>query len=198
VGGIALGLALLWGWQYWQGSKAKAAQREAAAYSAVLDSLGQNKFDEAVLKAKALRAESPASPYADQSDLALARAAIENRKLDDAAQRLKAVADGSKDQQLRTIALTRLARVQIEQGKFDDSVALLDIAKAGSFLALFHDIRGDAFAAKGDAAAARREYDSALSAAKDDVQIDRAYVELKRDALPAAAAPAPAAGAAGK
>jgi predicted negative regulator of RcsB-dependent stress response len=198
VGGIALGLALLWGWQYWQGSKAKSAQREAAAYSAVLDSLGQNKFDDAVLKAKALRAESPTSPYADQSDLALARAAIENRKLDEAAQRLKAVADGSKDQELRSIALTRLARVQIEQGKFDDSIALLDTAKAGSFIALFHDIRGDAFAAKGDAAAARREYDSALSAAKDDVQIDRAYVELKRDALPAAAAPAPAAGAPGK
>ncbi len=198
VGGIALGLALLWGWQYWQGSKAKSAQREAAAYSAVLDSLGQNKFDEAVLKAKALRAESPTSPYADQSDLALARAAIENRKLDDAAQRLKAVADGSKDQELRTVALARLARVQIEQGKFDDSIALLDIAKAGTFAALYHDIRGDAFAAKGDATAARREYDSALSAAKGDVQIDRAYVELKRDALPVAAAPAPAAGAAGK
>jgi predicted negative regulator of RcsB-dependent stress response len=198
VGGIVLGLALLWGWQYWQGNKAKAAQREAAGYSAVLDSLGQNKFDEAVAKAKALRADSPTSPYADQADLALARAAIENRKLDDAAQRLKAVADGSKDQELRTIALTRLARVQIEQGKFDESVALLDTAKAGSFLALFHDIRGDAFAAKGDSTAARREYDSALSAAKDDVQIDRAYVELKRDALPAPAAPAPAAGAAGK
>jgi predicted negative regulator of RcsB-dependent stress response len=198
VGGIALGLALLWGWQYWQGSKARVAQRDAAAYTAVLDALGQNKFDDAVQKAKALRAESPASPYADQSDLALARAAIENRKLDDAAQRLKAVADGSKDQELRTIALTRLARVQIEQGKFDDAVALLDTAKAGSFLALFHDVRGDAFAAKGDAAAARREYDSALAAARDDVQIDRAYVELKRDALPAVATPAPAAGAAGK
>ena len=198
VGGIALGLALLWGWQYWQGSKARVAQHDAAAYTAVLEALGQNKFDDAVQKAKALRAESPASPYADQSDLALARAAIENRKLDEAAPRLKAVADGSKDQELRTIALTRLARVQIEQGKFDDSVALLDTAKAGSFLALFHEIRGDAFAAKGDATAARREYDSALSAAKDDVQIDRAYVELKRDALPAVASPAPVAGAAGK
>ena len=37
------------------------------------------------------------------------------------------------------------------------------------------------------------EYDAALAAAKDGSQIDVAYVELKRDALPAApAAEAPA------
>jgi predicted negative regulator of RcsB-dependent stress response len=91
--------------------------------------------------------------------------------------------------------------VLIEQGKFDEAVAQLDVAQAGAFTALYHEIRGDAFAGKGDAAAARREYDSALAAAKDGVQIDVAYVELKRDALPTAAvavAPAPAAEAAGK
>ena len=75
VGGIALGLALLWGWQYWQRSKVAAAQREEAAYAAVLDSLGKNQFDQAALQAKALRDDRATSPYADQADLALARAA---------------------------------------------------------------------------------------------------------------------------
>ena len=190
VGGIALGLALRWGWQYWQGSKVAAAQREETAYAAVLESLGKNQFDQASTQAEAMRAERPASPYADQADLALARAAIEARKFDDAAQRLRTVADGSKDAELRGIAKSRLARVLIEQGKFDESLALLDLASAGSFAAQYHDVRGDAFAGKGDPAAARREYDAALAAAKDDVRIDTAYVELKRDALPAATAPA--------
>ena len=196
VGGIALGMALLWGWQYWQSSKAAAAQREEAAYSAELDSLDKGQFDQAALQVKAMREQSATSPYADQAELALARAAIEARKLDEAAQRLKSVADRSKDVELRTVATTRLARVLIEQGKFDESLALLDVASAGSYAALFHDIRGDAFAGKGDPAAARREYDAALGAAKGDVRIDTAYIELKQSALPAAAAPV--AGASGK
>jgi predicted negative regulator of RcsB-dependent stress response len=203
VGGIALGLALLWGWQYWQRSQMQSAQRDEAAYESVLDSLGANKFDEAVQKGKALRDAHPSSPYADQADLALARGAVEARKPDAALPHLRTVIDGSKDVELRAIARSRLARVLIEQGKFDEAVAQLDVAQAGAFTALYHEIRGDAFAGKGDAAAARREYDSALAAAKDGVQIDVAYVELKRDALPTAAvavapAPAPAAEAAGK
>ncbi len=189
VSGIGLGLGLLWGWQYWQRSKAEAAQLEESAYAAVLESLGKNQFDQAVLQAKAMRDARMASPYTDQADLALARAAIELRKLDDAALRLKTVADGSKDPELRGVAKVRLARVLIEQGKFDESLALLDVANAGAFAALYHDIRGDAFAGKGDPAAALREYDAALVAAKGDVRIDTAYVELKRSALPAAAAP---------
>ena len=196
VGGIALGLALLWGWQYWKSSKVAAAQREETAYAAVLDSLDKNQFDQAALQAKAMREERATSPYADQADLALARAAIESRKLDDAAQRLKSVADGSKDPELRAAARTRLARVLIEQGKFDASLALLDVASAGAFAALYHDIRGDAFAGKGDPVAARREYQAALAAAKGDVRIDTAYIELKQSALPAAAAAV--AGASGK
>ena len=196
VGGIVLGLALLWGWQYWQGSKVAAAQREETAYAAVIDSLGKNQFDQAALQAKALREERATSPYADLADLAIARAAIESRKLDDAAQRLKTVADGSKDPGLRTAARTRLARVLIEQGKFDESLALLDVASAGEYAALYHDIRGDAFAGKGDPAAALREYEAALGAAKGDVRIDTAYIELKKSALPVAAPPV--AGASGK
>jgi predicted negative regulator of RcsB-dependent stress response len=193
VGGIALGLALLWGWQFWKQSKMEAAQKDDAAYVAALESLSRNQYDQAVTQAKALRDVHPSSPYADQADLALARAAVESRKLDDAVKHLKAVADGSKDAELRAIAKSRLARVLIEQGKYDEAVALLDVASAGSYTALFHEIRGDAFAGKGDGAAARREYESALAAAKDNVDVDRSFIELKRDALPAAPA-APAAG----
>lgn len=193
VGGIALGMALLWGWQFWQRSRLEQAQQDDAAYMAVINLLDQRKFDDAAAQAKALRDRHPTSPYSDQAELALARAAVEARKLDDAAQHLRVVMDGSKDAELRTVARTRLARVLIEQGKFDDAVALLDLQDANSFAALYHELRGDAYAAKGDAAAARREYDAALSPQYAESGVDRAYVELKRDALPAGASPAPAA-----
>jgi predicted negative regulator of RcsB-dependent stress response len=203
LGGIALGLAMLWGWQYWQRMKTEQAQHELAGYQSVITNLGQDKFDQAVVEAKALRDAQPGSPYADQSDLVLARAAVEKRMFDEAAQHLRTVMDGSKDPELRAVARARLARVMVEQAKYDDAVALLEPADAGSYAALYHELRGDAYAGKGDVAAARREYDEALAAPVVDTGLDRDYIELKREALPAAAVadaatadPAPAEGAA--
>ena len=185
VGGIVLGLALLAGWQYWQKTRLQAAEQDEAAYLSVIDALGGNQIDQAAARAKELRDRRPGSPYADQADLALARMAVDRREFDDAAARLRVVMDGSKDPELRTVARVRLARVLLEQGKHDEGLALLDPAKAGAFAALYHEVRGDAYAAKGDAQAAAGEYDAALAAGAE-AGIDRTFVELKRDALPAA------------
>ncbi|MEY2918853.1 MAG: hypothetical protein RL261_158 [Pseudomonadota bacterium] len=199
VGGIALGLGGLAGWQYWQQSKLRASEQDEAAYVAVLDSLGKNDKAAAVKKAGDLRALHPKSPYADQADLALARFGVDTRDFDEAATRLRTVADSSRDPELRLIAQSRLARVLSEQGKHDDALKLLDVANAGSFTPVFHEIRGDVLAAKGDVAGARQAYDAAL-AATTSVQaqaFDREYVELKRNALAASTtAPVPAAAAA--
>jgi predicted negative regulator of RcsB-dependent stress response len=188
LGGIALGLGLLWGWQYWQRTRMEQAEHDVAAYQSVILALGQQKFDQAVVEAKALRDERPASPYADQSDLAVARAAVDMRKLEEAGQHLRLVMDGSSDPELRAIARSRLARVLIEQAKYDDAIALLDAAGAGSYAPLYHELRGDAYAGKGDPVEAKREYDAALSAPEADSGLDRGYLELKRDALPTVAA----------
>jgi predicted negative regulator of RcsB-dependent stress response len=188
VGGIVIGLGGLAGFQYWQRSKRQGAEQDAASYRAELDALGANQFDAALAKAKQLRDLHPTSPYADQADLALARSAVERNDLAEAAKRLQVVADSSRDPQLRQIARARLARVLIEQGRHDDALAQLDIATAGSFGALFHEIRGDALAAKGDTAGARREYDAALAGSQTEPGIDTGFVELKRAELPATAA----------
>jgi predicted negative regulator of RcsB-dependent stress response len=120
IGGIALGLALLGGWQYWQQSRIEGAEQDEAAYLSVLDALGRDQRDQAVARAKELRDRRPDSPYADQADLAIARIAVDRREYDDAALRLRAVMDGSKDPELRHVARTRIARVMLEQGKYDE------------------------------------------------------------------------------
>ena len=197
IGGVALGLSILGGWQYWQRHQLQVAEQDEASYLAVVESLGSKNRDAAVQQAAELQKRRPGSPYADQADLALAQAAVERREFDEAARLLRGVADRSKDAELRLVAKTRLARVLVEQGKHDEALALLDVAQAGAFAALMHEIRGDAFAAKGDAAQARTEYDAAIKASTPQSGIDSVFVELKRDALvpsvPAPAADSPAA-----
>ena len=192
IGGVALGLAILGGWQYWQRHKVQVAEQDEAGYLAVVEALESNNRDAAVQHAAELQKRRPGSPYTDQAELALARAAVERREFDEAARLLRGVADRSKDAELRLVAKTRLARVLVEQGKHDEALALLDVSQSGAFGALVHEIRGDAFAAKGDAAQARTEYDAAIKASTPESGIDSTFVELKRDAL-VPAAPAPAA-----
>ena len=192
IGGVALGLAILGGWQYWQRHQLQVAEQDEASYLAVVDALEGNDRDAAMKQAAELQQRRPDSPYADQADLALARAAVERREFDEAVRLLRGVAGRSRDVELRTIATTRLARVLVEQGKHDEALELLDASKAGAFAALVHEIRGDAFAAKGDTAQARTEYDAAIKASTPDSGIDSAFVELKRDAHARPDAPAAA------
>jgi predicted negative regulator of RcsB-dependent stress response len=187
IGGVALGLALLAGWQYWQRYQVQRAEQDEESFRAVVNSLDRNQRDEALKQAGELRDRRPDSPYADQADLALARAAADAGEYDQAATYLRRVADGSSDPELRRVAQSRLARVLIEQGKPDEALALLDAVQAGAFAPLFHEIRGDAYVAKGDPATARREYDEALKAVGTDIGLDREFVELKRDELAAEA-----------
>jgi predicted negative regulator of RcsB-dependent stress response len=188
-GGIALGLAALAGWQYWQNQKLAAREAAAAGYREVIDALGREDRPQAVAAAEKLRKEHPEAPYADQADLALAGIAVQRLEYDEAARLLRGVADASKDAELRKIARTRLARVLIEQNKPDEALALLDVSQSGAFAAIYHDVRGDALTAKGDTAAARAEYESALTFADAESGLDRAFIELKRDSLPGRAVP---------
>ena len=141
IGGVALGLAILGGWQYWQRYQLQTAEQDEASYLAVVAALDSRNRDEAVKQATELQQRRPGSPYVDQSDLALARAAVERSEFDEAARLLRGVADRSKDAELRLVARLRLARVLVEQGKHDDALALLDVSQSGAFAALVHELK---------------------------------------------------------
>jgi predicted negative regulator of RcsB-dependent stress response len=136
------------------------------------DRAGAKRTGEALIKAY------PATPYADQAQLLLARLAIDEGQEANAVAALTRVMTDSKDEELRNVARLRLARVQIDQGKPDEAIATLAVAAPGKFVARFHDVRGDALYAKKDLAGAAREYQAALQAG-DARGADTALVELK-------------------
>lgn len=177
LSGIVIGLCLLGGWQYYQRFNIKRAEAAADA----LDQFAATQLSDKT-KAEALFKDLTdkyaATPYAMQAQLLQAQNAVGNNDFAGAETALRAVMAG-KDPELAQVATLRLARVLIEQGKNDDALTLLDVSKAGAFVAQMHEIRGDALYAKQDQNGARGEYEAALAAYKSESGADVSLLELK-------------------
>jgi len=178
VAGVAIGLSLLSGWQYYL----RYQTQHAEAADTLLDQFAtaiKNDKAKADSLLQELTDKYSTTPYADQAHLLKAQDAVEASDFPTAVTQLRIVMSDSKDKQLRLVAKLRLARVLIQQHKEDEALSLLDAANAGSFLAQAHEIRGDALYAKNDVNGARAEYQSALDAYKDEPQADVSLLQLK-------------------
>ncbi len=178
LAGVALGLGLLAGYQYWQGYRGQQAGSAAKLYADFQKALAGNDVEQAGRLLTDLADGHGTSAYTQQGHLLLAKHDADVGRFDDAIKHLRQVVDTSRDEELAHVARLRLARLLIQTGKHDEALQTLDVEKAGAFLAQVREIRGDALVAKGDAQGARAEYAAALSA-ESKGQIDRATVELK-------------------
>lgn len=178
LAGVALGLGLLAGWQYWQTYQAQRADHAAKLYQRFQSALTGKDPEQAGRLLTDLAGDHEVSAYTQQGRLLLAKHHADAGKFDEAVKQLQLVVDTSRDEELAQIARVRVARLLIQQGKHDEALKVLDIAKAGAFAGLTREVRGDALVAKGDIEGARAEYAAAL-AAESKGQVDRAAVELK-------------------
>lgn len=189
---IAVFLGCWFGWRAWQSHLDTGRVAAGDKYTQMTQALDAGDRSRALLLLGELEREHADSPYTDQAKLLAARLYVTGNELDHAAEELTAVAEHTKDHELALLARWRLARVQIAQGKSDAALATLAAVEPGSYGARYHEARGDAYFAKGDKAAALKEYRQAQSGAND------ALLGLKIADLAAAepAAKAPAANAA--
>jgi predicted negative regulator of RcsB-dependent stress response len=188
LGGVALGLALLFGWRAYQSHREEQAHKAAQMYADIEAALGSDDAEKAGKLLNGLSAEFDSSAYAQEARLLLAKSHVDHEKLDDAAALLRTVMEKSDDKEMAQIARLRLARVLLQQGKHDETLKLLDTRSAGEFAGPEREVRGDAQYAKGNMEAARAEYAAAL--AGNDAQIDRTLLELKLQEV-GGTAPAP-------
>ncbi len=178
LGGVALAVALLYGYRFYQGHRDTQDLNAAAQFSVMTAAVDANDRTAAKSSAAAIIKDYPASPYADQAELMLARLAIDDGQDVNAIEHLTHVMSNSKDSQLRHIARLRVARVQIDQGKPDDAITTLAAVPPGKFASRYHEVHGDALVAKKDVSGAIREYRAAL-AGSEQRSADSAILELK-------------------
>lgn len=191
VGGILLGGILVWGWFAWQAHTDSVDRAASQKYEEMRMAFARGDRAQAELTLGELERNYPSSPYVDQGRLALARVYVDSGELDKAARELKSVAEGSRDHDLALIARLRLARVQIAEKQPDAALATLQIKDAGAFEPRYHEVRGDAYYAKGDKVSALREYRMARVTDPERVN-DQTLLDLKiSDLVADTAAPAP-------
>ncbi|MBV9346014.1 MAG: tetratricopeptide repeat protein [Gammaproteobacteria bacterium] len=190
LGAVVVVVAGLAGWRWWQQHQDAARLAAGGKYIGMVQSLERGDRSQALVLLGELERDAPGSPYTDQAKLLAARVYVDGNELDKAARELAAVAMNSKDHELGLIARLRLARVQIAQRQPDAALSTLKESAPASFAARFHEVRGDAYFAKGDRAAALREYREAKSAPEAGAAplLDLKIADLAADSAPPTAA----------
>jgi len=190
--GLAVGGLIVGGWRWWQARTDRDGIEASQAYDQVLDAFDHGDRTRGLDLVEQLRHNHPRSPYVDQADLAAARLLLETGQTDRAASYLSVVISHSKDLELVQVARLRLARVQVAMNHPDAALATLGTASQGAFEGRLAEVRGDAYFAKGDKAAALREY-RAARVAIGPAQAANDLLELKINDLAGAASSTPVA-----
>jgi predicted negative regulator of RcsB-dependent stress response len=190
VAGVAMGALGLAGWRWWEAREERLALEASGKYEQILTAFDRGDRTQALTLIGELERGYPSSPYLDQAHLAEARVNVQDGQLDKALGNLRAVLDKTRDPQLALIARLRVARVQAAQNKPDDALATLAAAKdPGAFAPRYAEARGDIQLAKGDKAAALKEYRTAREGgARGSVDVE--LLDLKIGDLTGGAPPA--------
>ncbi len=160
VAGVAIGLALLFGYRYWTGHQEQQRVQASALYEQ-LQSLRGAKPDEAVALARRLRQEFGGTPYAGLAALLQARVHYEAGDRVAAREALQWVAANAAGATAHAGRL-RLARLLLEAGELDGAQALIEVKRMDGFDAEYLELRGDLLLARRQTDAARAAYREAL------------------------------------
>ena len=157
IGGVALGLGAIAGWQWWQGQQLQHGMAVNGRYAEVVKNYeaGQLPVDKGRAALDTIGKGNPT--LATLAALQLAKAQAEAGKRDDAIATLRGLHDPDPD--LGAVVRQRLARLLIDANQGKEALALLDDEKNPAML----DVRGDAQLALGDRAQAQAAYLKALA-----------------------------------
>jgi predicted negative regulator of RcsB-dependent stress response len=178
VGGIGIGVLGLAGYRWWEARTERLALEAGAKFQLVIEAFGRSDRTRGLALIDELRRDHPDSPYLDQAELAASRVFVDQNDLAKAAERLERVMRESEDRELALVARLRLARVQLAQNQPDAALATLNAQELGAFAPRYHEVRGDVHLAKGDRAAALKEYRAARAGSVAAV-VDTSLLDLK-------------------
>ncbi len=182
LAGIVVALIIITGWHYYQRQQNKILMRASVVYDHMLSLRSQNNPDGTVTQATKLLQKYPNTPYATMAAFMLARDATLKKNYSEAINQLNWAVDHSKDHAIRDMARIRLARILISEKKPQAALDALSNVRNNSFKGLAEEVKGDAYLAMNNAAAAKKAYQTALKELPN-AEIIRPTLQMKFDNL---------------
>lgn len=187
VGGVLIGIGILFGGKYWVDTKNYHAAAASMEYEAMAQSLAQNKTLEAETRAVSLLGQYADTPYAGFAALAMAKIKTDANDLVAAKSHLRWAIENSGQEELKQEALIRLARVYLAEDNYADALAQLKLVTSDTHKIIIEELKGDIYVAMGETENARTAYSLAL--AELDLSADnsssrlRNFLQMKLDDL---------------
>ena len=163
ITGIAMGLALVFAWQWWQGNGVRHQEQAATQYQSLTDALDASDAHKAKAFSASLAEKYSDTPYSDLGVLRQAAFLQANGKTDEALALLKATQPKVKQPDLAEMFKLRLTRLLLIAGKADEANKQLATITSPRFAAIADELRGDIASTQGDREAARKAYQMALT-----------------------------------
>ncbi len=179
VGGVVIGLGVVFGWQGWVKYQQSIADAASVQFEQLSQSVAGGALEAAEKQAELLINEYARTPYAIFSALNLARVKLQQQDAEGALEQLRWVVEQSDEPSFRQIARLRMARILIDSGDVDAAAAVIEQAEDDAYAGEFAMLKGDVALARGDRVAAYAAYQSALASKVGSA----ALVEMKMDDL---------------
>lgn len=162
--GLALGIAVIAGWNYRLEYKRDQANQASALFDQLLKAAETDQNDTVDKLAQKLEEQYSNSNYASYGVLYRAKVAVEKGDLAAAKTMLKKLAEGS-DKELSNIAKIRLVKLMLANGEYEDGLKIVnsvDQSAASKFSDNYDELVGDLYVALDRLDEARTAYQKAL------------------------------------
>lgn len=162
--GLAMGLVIILGWNYWQDHKKEQAAQASATYDQLLKALDEGKQESAEKLAERMKEQFKGTEYAAFSGLFEAKLKAQQGDLAAAKQILKTIAAES-NKYLSNIAKIRLVRLMLATGEYEQGLQVInsvDAKEAAGFSANYDELVGDLYVALDRLDEARTSYQNAM------------------------------------
>ncbi len=163
VGGIVIGLALVFSWRWWLGYQQTQSEMASAEYDRFIAATTQGNVDAATAQLTLLGKDYSTTAYDYFAALEMARLMVEQNNLQAAADHLQTAVAAADQDGLRQLAEIRLARVLMALDRNDEARSIVAANSKGAFAGEFAHISGDLYRAGGDNEQALAAYQQAIA-----------------------------------
>ena len=175
IAGAVLGLAGIFGWNYYVDYQDSQALNARALYlNYASDSANVGAYDKLIK-------DHPSSSYADQATLLMAKYLFEAENYSLALDALKPLMSRENSVIASTAAL-RSASLYLELGQHQEALAVLNMDNANEFSGLFYNLAGDVYLDLGNNEEARNSYALAIENITDNSSLSQ-LIQIKLDDL---------------